>query len=485
VVAARLVEAGRGSVLLIEAGPDYGPKEGGDWPADLLDASALPLSHDWGYGSATTIPGRELTFGRAKVIGGCSTHNGCAQMPGVRADYERWVELGCEGWGPQALAPRFAAAEETLRVRAYPDEELTPFQALFQNAAPELGIPRSDRLNDLDEAIGVGSEALNIIDGVRQNTAFAYLDPVRDHPALTVLGECLVDRLLLVGDRVTGLAAIHRGEPVEIGCEELFLCGGTYGSPAVLQRSGIGDPRALEPLGIAAKLDLAGVGANLHDHPMVLVELAGSDRLREAMDAWDVERWTPEEQVMIHARSSHAAPEDPLDLQVYPVSHRDEDGFVWRAGIACMTPAARGEVRILDRGADSRLHIDHDFLGDLEGHDAAVLTDGIELLRRLVATDTVAGWLGEDVVPGPAVAGPAALRRWVGRSVKHYWHPVGTCRMGAADDPLAVVDPTGRVCGTANAYVADCAVMPVIPRATTALPTVVVAEHIAAMAVAG
>ncbi len=184
VVAARLVEAGL-RVAVVEAGPDYGSYRSGGWPEELLDARALPETHDWGY-RGQGAGGQQLAFERARVIGGCSAHNGCALFAGWRGDYDAWAS-GCPGWSCEELRPRFARSVERLRVRRFSLEEIQPFQRGFLGAAVSAGIPWTDDVDDLDGGVGCGSEPMNVVDGVRWNTAFAYLDPVRDRRELTIV----------------------------------------------------------------------------------------------------------------------------------------------------------------------------------------------------------------------------------------------------------------------------------------------------------
>ena len=239
VVAARLVAAGA-SVTLVEAGPDHGAFTDGGWPAELTDAATIPTSHDWGYRSSD---GR-LAFERARVIGGCSAHNGCTAIWGHRADYDGW---DLPGWSADELLPRFEDASRRLRVRRSVDDELTPFHAAFIGAGEAIGLPREDRLESLDVRPSVCAEPSNSPGGVRWNTAFAYLDPCGGLPGSRIVADTLVDRVLVHRDRRRGVRAIGPDGPFEIAADTVVLAGGTYGSPAILLRSGIGPgvrPRA-------------------------------------------------------------------------------------------------------------------------------------------------------------------------------------------------------------------------------------------------
>ena len=175
-VAARLVEGGR-EVLVLEAGPDPGPLGSPEWPADLVDATRLGTSFDWGFDSAATYPDQVVKFERSRVIGGCSAHNGAVQTWGHRADYDGWAEYAGPGWSTDELLPYFARATEQLKVHTYERGDLTPWQEAWLEACVDGGLPLLGDLNGLDETVGVAPESVNIIDGVRFNSAFAYLDP--------------------------------------------------------------------------------------------------------------------------------------------------------------------------------------------------------------------------------------------------------------------------------------------------------------------
>ena len=242
VVAGLLAGKSDEHVLVLEAGPDYGPFAAGRWPKDLLDARALGYSHDWRFTSGETYPNRVVNFERAMVIGGCSSHNGCAAIWGSRVDYDGWAARGLSGWSTNELLPVFARAASRLRVRRYADDEMTPYQLASLQAAAAYGIPLSDDLNDVDEDEGMAASPVNIVDGTRWNAAFAYLDPVRDRPNLTIAGNCAVDRLTIAGGRVTSVRYFGPNGLESVAAARVVVAGGTYGSPAVLQRSGIGDP---------------------------------------------------------------------------------------------------------------------------------------------------------------------------------------------------------------------------------------------------
>jgi choline dehydrogenase len=460
VVAARAAEAGA-RVLLLEAGPDYGRLDDGRWPAELTDASTIPTSHDWGYVSDDARP---LPFERAKVIGGCSAHNGCTVSWGHRADYDGW---GLPGWSADELAPLFAEASRRLRTRRFGDDELTPFHRGFIDAGAELGLPVVDDLETLDGVPGVGAEPSNSPGGIRWNAAFAYLDPVRDLPHLEVRGDTLVDRVLVQGGRAVGVRAIGPGRAVgEVAADQIVLTAGTYGSPSILLRSGIGPAEPLRTLGVEPIVDLPGVGANLHDHPAFEVSFAPSDELERRTAAFAVtDRAVPDEQGLAKAASSWAR-DGVFDMHVFSEVAMDR-----RLGIfvACVTPRSRGRLSLRGLDPSAAPGLDHAYLSDPEGHDLGVLTEGIELARRFADAPSMAPLLAGELEPGPVDDLATAIRA----RVIHYWHPVGTCALGK------VADEQGRIRGVDGLIVADASAIPRTPRATTNLPTIVVAERIA------
>jgi choline dehydrogenase len=472
-LAGALAEAGE-SVLLLEAGPDYGPRDDGRWPDDILDASALCSSHDWGYSSELDYAPRVLPFERARVLGGCSSHNGCAAIRGSRLDYDAWA-IDNPGWATSDLLPLFEEAEQRLRVRRYGAAEITPFHDACVASAQAAGIPATDDLNDLDENEAIGIAPVNIDGGVRYNAAFAFLDPVRDAGRLTIIGDALVSHVVLDGASACAVAVVTDLGLRQVRASRIVLAAGTYGSPALLQRSGIGPSDVLARAGVDLRVPLAGVGANLHDHPAMIVGFEGGPELERRTAGR--EGWVPEEQSIAKLRSDRCT--EGFDLHLYPLGGphpRERGAWRWELPVACMTPRSRGVVAIRSADPEQRPRIDHAYLSDPDGHDVAVLADGVEIARRIARAEPLRGLLGAEV--RPAVDGED-LERAIREKVEHYYHPVGTCRMGREDDPDAVVDASGRVHGLEGLYVADCSIVPTIPRANTNVPATVIGMHVA------
>lgn len=460
VVAGRLAEQGR-DVLLLEAGPDYGPVDSGRWPADLMSARMLATSHDWGYSS-----GRWL-FERARVMGGCSSHNGAIAAVGQREEYDEW---GLPGWAGADVAPLYDVVLERMRVRAYERHEAGPFHARCLDAATALGWPIASDLCDLDAGPSFGLETVNAVDGVRWNTAFAYIDPVRGG-SLRILDDVLVDRFDATDSGARLFAARH-GETVVVEAGTLVLSCGAYGTPLVLERSGIGDPEVLRSAGVAVRHALPGVGANLHDHPLVHADRAVTPELQQWLDEVAATGFLPEEQTLGKFVSGQST-DGRYDLHLFPVCASDQTSFLYgrvHVEVSCVDVHSRGIVHITSADPGAHPHLDHGYLSDPAGHDLAVLRDGLVLAEQLLSQPALAEVLGDRITDMTTDAA-------IFDTVAHYYHPVGTCAMG--DGPMAVCDADGRVHGVPGVVVADASLMPKITRANTNLPAIMIGERIA------
>ena len=461
------------SVAVLEAGPDPGPWQSPAWPADLIDADTVGTSHDWGY-SGPAADGRVLAFPRARVIGGCSSHNGCTQSVGWRGDWDAWG-ASSPGWASAELDRHRAHAAGRLRIQQPGVADLQPFQRAFLDAAVAAGLPHRDDLLDPDGGAGVAISPVNAPGSVRWNSAFAYLDPVRDCLNLTVRANALADRIELTGRpgraaTAAAVIAVIDGRRTRIRAGQVILCAGVYGSAEILLRSGIGPAPDLRRLGIPVAANLPGVGANLHDHPTAIRSFAAAPSLARELDHLNR---VPDEQVVAKLSTGQDPTGAPYDLHVFPWTERDPSvAGGWRVvvPVALIHPASRGALRLRSADPAVRSHADHAFLSDPT--DTERLAAGLTGLDPILANLP----LGEEL--GEPPSRPAAA--WLRRNHEHYWHPAGTCAMGGG--PHAVVDETGTVHGLANVRIADASVFPDVPRATTAFPTVLVAEHLAGLA---
>ena len=457
-------------VLLLEAGPDYGHADDHQWPRDLLSASAIPLSHDWGMDSGAACKHRVLDFPRARVIGGCSAHNGCTASVGARADYDGWEASGNAGWGADSMSPLLDLVRRRFRVRTLTVAELTMAQAAFMRAGHAAGLPFADDLDQLEAGVGIGPMTANIVNGTRWNSAFAFLDPVRSRSNLRVVGGATVDRVEIENGAARGVHALINGAAHYIRCSRVILAGGAYGSPMMLLRSGIGPADDLARHKITVALDLPGVGGNLLDHPCVQMDFAGSQAFLDSVAANPTHA---DEQTVGRAKSDRCD-SGPYDIHVFLVAGTNSG----HAGLppisiygGAMRAKSQGRVTLRDASPLSTPLIDPRYGTDPEGHDLAVLQQAKDLMT------TIASESGFAAVLGNAVARPTPH---LADDVVNYCHPAGTCRMGPVTDAQAVVAADGQVHGVTGIYVADASVMPAISRGNINLPTAAIGARIAA-----
>jgi choline dehydrogenase len=466
-----LAEHGTDPVLLLEAGPDYGPLDDNGWPQDLLDARYIPLSHDWGLDSGAALPGRVLDFPRARVIGGCSAHNGCTAALGAHADYDAWEAAGNKGWGSKDMTPLLEMVRDRFRVMTYSMDELTPAQAAFVEAGQRAGLPFREDLDTLEAGVGIGPMAANIANGVRWNSSLAFLDPVRANPLLQIIGDVLIDRLIVEGGFVRGVVVIKENERAEIHADRVILSAGAFGTPSVLLRSGIGPSTDLAQHGIPIVIDLPGVGENLLDHPCVQMDFRGGSGFVASLTARD---WSPDEQSVGRARSS-LCDDGPYDIHVFMVAG-ENSGHPNLPPISiyggAMKARSAGRVSLRNSSPDSLPLVDPRYLTDPDGHDEQVLHEAGELMTEITQVQDLAELLGE---PG------ASTDRKLADRVVNYCHPVGTCKLGPPEDPTAVVGPDAAVHGIDRLYVADASLMPSITRGNVNLPTAAIAARVACL----
>lgn len=475
-LAARLAAAGR-DVLVLEAGPDPGPLDAGRWPADLLDATTLATSHDWGY-SGPAADGRPLAFERARVVGGCSAHNGSTMSVGWHGDH---AELPT-GWSADDLAPARARALSQTRVNVPPDRLVQPFQRAFLDACCAIGTPRSDDLLDPTGGAGVSVSPVNIVDGLRLNTAIAYLDEVRHLPNLRIIDDCLVERVEVRDGTVAAVHSLLHGEPLTVHTGCVVLAAGAYGTPALLLRSGIGPSAHLRALDIDVVVDLPGVGSTLQDHPVVRLEWAATPMLVEHLAAFaDEHGFLPEEQCVAKVASGPTPDGAPYDCHVFPWVEPDPT-HTWRCvvPIGLLRPDSFGTVRLVDRHPATAPRIDHGYLSHPD--DARRLVALLPWVGELARTTELAPYLGPALrAPEPAGADPGSsqLVDWARQHHEHYWHPTGGACLGDDHDPLAVCDSHAAVRGVIGLHVADASLFPRAPRATPAFPVTTIGEHVA------
>lgn len=455
------------SILLLESGPDYGAYTDGGWPLDVLNAKDIPLSHDYNLvGQAS--PGRMLDLPRAKVLGGCSSHNGCTASISAREDYDDWARHANPGWDAATVEPLLEWVRERFLVRRYRMEELTSAQAAFVQAGLAVGLPFADDLDDIEAGVGIGPMPVNIVDGIRWNAGFAFLDPVRDRPNLTIAGDVTVRRLLFDGTGVSGVEVDGLEGPQTIRAARVVVAAGAYHSPALLLRSGVGPAEDLAAIGVDVVNERAGVGRHLLDHPCVGLHFQGKDDLLAELAE---KEWNPDEQSLGRARSS-LCDNGPYDIHVFMVAGANT-GHPGLPPISlyggAMRAKSEGVVTISSADPSANPVIDHRYGTDPEGYDRTVLRESLDLLRSMCGVPELAAMLGSEATHGDPLD-----------NIVNYCHPAGTCKMGPAHDSDSVVDATGAVHGISGLYVADASIMPSITRGNPNLPIAMIGARVAA-----
>ena len=469
VVAARLSQDGSRSVLLLEAGPDL--RRG--IPADLRDGWGLNRDmYDWGYSAEPHGSGEGAKVRRVKLLGGTSWLTRFA-VRGSPADFDAWAALGNPGWSFEDVLPYFRKLEADadfgtepwhgndgpMPIRRYLDLEETDILGAAGRALEAAGFPSVEDHNR-PGAVGAGRMPMSSTDGLRVTTADGYLPLDGTASNLTIrphaeVAEVVFDRLRATGVRLvdgTVLRASH-----------VVLSAGTYGSPSILMRSGIGPGDDLRSVGVPVRQDLPGVGSNLADHPEVEIDVGYHGPAREAP--------------LLHAiatfHSAQAPGAGPPDLMLWlydPVG----SPAAFPIEVVLMKPRSRGRVRL--RSADPRdpPRIDLPHLD--QSRDVDRLAEGYRRAMEVAARPEI-----RRLFPGkssPHVRGLKAQRRFVRENVYSLPHVVGTCAMGTNPTEGAVVDAVGRVHGTAGLFVVDASIMPDAPSGFPHIVAIMIAERL-------
>jgi choline dehydrogenase len=478
VLAARLSENPGRSVLLLEAGAAYGVDA---YPNDLLDPAHVPANpeHEWGFTARGSASSPQISAARAKVLGGCSAHNATVAIRARPSDIRDWQHHGLDDWTVEAVEATFREMENTpdgddadrgrtgpFPIRQQKYAQMTSSQRGFIDATAAEGYPRVEDFNGRNPS-GVGPYAVNVVDGVRQNNGLVYLtETVRSRQNLTISGDVLVDRVLFDERRAVGVVTAT-GDEIRAG--EVILCAGTYGSPAILLRSGVGPAADLAQLGIDVVADLP-VGQRLQDQPFYYNAYALKT------DALDMR---PSVGALLWTQSSEAHG-DQLDIHIavthlMPPQYSPTGGAI-ALSVAVVKPDSRGTIKLRSRDANEQPEIDCNFLA--EGRDLRRMLEGVRLARRIGRNPTLARFLELEILPGNAVTDDQ-LEAAVTSNLASYGHPVASAPMGGGDDPWAVVDTRGAVKGLSALRVVDASIVPVVPSVAINPTTIMVAERIA------
>ena len=489
IVAARLSESPDTRVLLLEAG-------GSDrrWqiriPAAVRENVKASSRVNWHFASEPE-PGldeRRIPHPRGKVLGGSGSINGMVFLRGHPLDYERWSQEGARGWSYRNVLPyfkrlerfepgadRFRSVEGPIRVRR--QEALWDLSEAFLSAGEGLGYFITDDFNGYRQE-GFGRFDMNVDEGVRASSAYAVLRPAMRRDNLGVLTHCHAHRILFDGDRATGVGFRRRGRIEEARCgREVILCGGAFGSPQLLMLSGIGPAEELERTGLPVRVDLPGVGRNLHDHLEVHLQHECPDPvsvnvymhpLRKVAIGlrWLLTRGGPAAVGQSHVgaflklRSESAHPDAQIHFWAaifdgWDVPH---DRFGFRLGIGPMRPTSRGALRLRSADAEDPPLLSFNYCATEE--DRRDMRECLRVARRIAEQPAFARFRSWEIDPGSDVRSDEEIDAWVRRTATTSWHPVGTCAMGDPAAAHTVVDPETRVKGVTGLRVVDASIMP-------------------------
>jgi len=471
---------------------------------------------DWRFRTEADpgLNGRSLIYPRGKVLGGSSSINGMIYMRGQARDYDEWAQLsGDDAWAWERVLPHFLRSEDhhgggsnfhgaggEWRV----EKQRLSWKILeaFRAAAAQTGIPNTDDFNRGDNE-GCGYFEVNQKRGWRWSTARAFLKPALRRGNLSVMTGCHVERLRFTetaqGKTCTGVEFLRDGSRWFAGsARETILSAGAIGSPHILQLSGVGPAALLREHGIAVEADLPGVGENLQDHLQLrmVFQIQGARTLNTMANNWFGKMKIGLEYLLFQSGPMSMAPSqlgafarsDPgqasanLEYHVQPLSLERfgealHDFPAFTASVCNLRPESRGHVRLRSADALVAPAITPNYLGTEE--DRRVAAASLKLTRKIVAAPALQQFSPKEIKPGPQHHSEEALAQAASEIGTTIFHPVGTCKMGRVEDPLAVLDSRLRVRGIAGLRVVDAAVMPTITSGNTNSPTIMLAEQAA------
>ncbi len=512
VVAARLSESGRYRVLLLEAGPpDSNP-----WihiPLGFAKTYVDPRVN-WKFESAPhpRLNDRQIYVPRGKTLGGTSSINGMVYMRGHPRDYDGWRQQGCVGWDWDNVLPFFKKAQNQARgesafhgvggpLNVSDTPERSELAEALIASAETLGIARTEDFNGPSQD-GAGYYQTTTGQSRRWSSAKAYLKPARGRTNLVVRSNAHATRILFEGVRAVGIEyQTAAGRRRARAHREVIVSGGAYGSPQLLQLSGIGPADHLREMGLDVVRDIPAVGANLHDHFGIYLMW----RCSKAITMNDLENSWPRKimaalryavrrdgpmaingiRAGVLARSDRSLerPDLQINLLEWSTKERSKDRVIPHAfpgftlGPVHLAPDGRGSVRLSSPDPLAPPRITFGFLGSQ--YDMRAMVAGVKLARELAAQPALRAYAIEEIVPGPKAANEADLEQFVRETGVTNHHPTSSCAMGTGTN--SVVDPRLKVHGIAGLRVADASIMPAVVSGNTNAPSIMIGEKAAAM----
>jgi choline dehydrogenase len=465
---------------------------------------------DWRYFTEPEpeLDGRRLHCPRGKVVGGSSSINGMVYVRGHPMDFEGWAADGARGWAWRDVLPYFKRAEtcadggDAYRGDSGPlhtsyGRLANPLYRTFVDAAASVGYARSDDLNGYRQE-GFGRLDMTVHRGRRWSAASAYLRPALRRPNLQLFKRTLVTRIVFDGTRAVGVVCERRGKSFTLRARrEVILSGGAINSPQLLKLSGVGSAAELRAHGIAPVVDRAAVGENLQDHlecyfqvactkPITLYSSLGW-RAKAAIGL----RWLLRKdglgasnhfEVGGFVRSAAGIPYPDIQFHFLSVAisydgsrHVATHGF--QAHVGPMRSKSRGHVRLRSRDPHAAPVLRFNYMSHPD--DWMEMRAALHHAREIFAATPFDPYRGEELSPGSGARDDAALDAFIRAHAESAYHPCGTCRMGARDDPRSVVDPEGRVIGVDNLRVIDASIIPTITNGNLNAPTIMLAEKLA------
>ncbi len=514
-LASRLTEDPDVSVCLLEAGP-RDDRAAIHTPAMIVDA-IYSEDLNWHY---DTVPqkelnNRELYWPRGKTLGGSSSINAMVYIRGGHVDYEAWKALGAEGFGWNDVLPYFRKSEDQQSIQdqfhghggplCVSDlRYINPLSEAFVRAGVERGLKKNNDFNGSNR-LGVGPYQVTQRDGKRCSAAAGYLSPdVQERPNLTVMVETLATKVLMDGTRASGVRVKHKGNEHDITARrEVLVTGGAINSPQILMLSGIGPAEHLRDMGISVAVDLPGVGENLQDHLDTGVAFTGKTTRAYSYNIRSLPKQMAEAVRYLFTRkgmlTSNAAEtggfastrgEGEPDIQFHfvpaIVAPKDEPrskiyGITLHSYV--LYPDSRGTIRLASTNPEDHPLIDPQYLS--KGHDLQTQIDGAKMALDILQAPAFDDERKDLHAPQNMPKNDAEWETFVREKAETLFHPIGTCKMGAKKDPMAVVDPHCRVYGATGLRVIDASVMPRLVGGNTNAPTIMIAEKIADLLKAG